>query len=1375
MPRRKRTNSSESYLFRHIAKRQQRSPCAVQDPADVPFGSQGKLWKVRDIIDENATKYLIDWEDDPETGQKFKPTWEVKHYANATAVSDWKQKQRQKRAKSSRQSSLTDSRASTTESNTVTESPPRITRARHRQVVDPPSSSARNGLQDQLLSTQESPEILDNQPPLLSSTAPQSELLVQISPHSSVDRSQYLEYLASLSSQGQGYSQRYQIDSGISESSPVPYSSPYAAPVSSRVIPDSQSGPNSSSYIHTDTSSSLTQNENQVENKDREDSSPRLRLGDKSSSLAGTAKSDPIEDIPVSRRSPRRAASITSQQSASQPTQKKTAESPSEGVSHRSRRHPLHVVSSLEREIHDEPKSTSINNSDKKLADSEGVVLNSSTFEPLTQGTASGFRNTASASKKASPASSGYQLENQQRFLADNSPHELAFQTQVPLTLSPQASDQARNIAQSAGKYHHARSFQQPELTSISISGEAWQSAQLIAAIPSPNSQASPESASALSISGNGLLTRKVSQRKSIGSPAEDGVLVNIQVSRSSDLRQKYQNSPSSKFSQSAQPKEDFVVTSIESPELATQEISTLLPLGPPSQLPQLSWSSVPSRPLPLSDMEMSQERTLAAGPAQQEAPLRLSSIGPSFGERLKSIRAAPVAQQSAQAAAKRSNSGGSSVARTTKSPSIIPEPASHESIGDSRLEVRTIDMPLTQRPSQTNLHTPIHPSKLHLHKEMSDVQAFNSFRSPRLSRTEFVVPLSLPPMVKDQYVQLLDYYKSAIRRFHEEDQIDEALDNTIQLLLNRLNNVTNHIDLENATTFTQTQADVDLGMQARWARDCSTKFLFLEHLVNNLRFKNVHIVVVADGGRLLDLIETFLRGICIGYVRPDTGSKIFPRNNREPLLITLVASHLGPPNGMQLPIHLVVAFNVGVDAQVHALHRERTRYTIDHEYQVPEGYMVPVIYLLVNCSAEHITRCIPDSIPRIDRLKMIVEYVARNREKVGMLLPEEFNTKAAAEEVAAFTDLGGHPQLWTMLSIRPIDIEGIEEKASRGTHSSTQSETQSITEDGGVMPELYKRPLSTSDSSATNSKRQRMTPIPDVTHISDSAAQSTDTLVTNLQLALEKADSELKHLWTTHAAREDELEAAARRQQQQLEEHMEALSGLQQRFEEKTEEYHMVRHENDDLVAAVTVSEKKRENLLNDYAKLKEEQNVLQDDLRRATESLRSSTVPGVAELEALKMEVKSLADEKVVLERKHKSLLQDFEFTRQHYQIASSAAAEANNRIQELEAENAALGKKASGEAMRLREATIHNALKAEIGENEKLAAENADLRELLRKKERGKGVTTRTGSVAPKSPRLGNSPARSRAGSRAPGSRPGSPVRSFLGVRKGRGPVD
>ena len=75
MPRRKRTNSSDSYSYKSLNKRRRHSLAVGDTQATAPFGSQGKLYKVRDIINEKGAKYLIDWEDDPETGEKYQPTW----------------------------------------------------------------------------------------------------------------------------------------------------------------------------------------------------------------------------------------------------------------------------------------------------------------------------------------------------------------------------------------------------------------------------------------------------------------------------------------------------------------------------------------------------------------------------------------------------------------------------------------------------------------------------------------------------------------------------------------------------------------------------------------------------------------------------------------------------------------------------------------------------------------------------------------------------------------------------------------------------------------------------------------------------------------------------------------------------------------------------------------------------------------------------------------------------------------------------------------------------------------------------------------------------------------------------------------------------
>ena len=49
-----------------------------------------RYWAIKDIVGETETEYLIDWEDNPITGELYQPTWEPKANANKGAVADWK-------------------------------------------------------------------------------------------------------------------------------------------------------------------------------------------------------------------------------------------------------------------------------------------------------------------------------------------------------------------------------------------------------------------------------------------------------------------------------------------------------------------------------------------------------------------------------------------------------------------------------------------------------------------------------------------------------------------------------------------------------------------------------------------------------------------------------------------------------------------------------------------------------------------------------------------------------------------------------------------------------------------------------------------------------------------------------------------------------------------------------------------------------------------------------------------------------------------------------------------------------------------------------------------------------------------------------------
>ena len=251
-------------------------------------------------------------------------------------------------------------------------------------------------------------------------------------------------------------------------------------------------------------------------------------------------------------------------------------------------------------------------------------------------------------------------------------------------------------------------------------------------------------------------------------------------------------------------------------------------------------------------------------------------------------------------------------------------------------------------------------------------------------------------------------------------------------------------------------------------------------------------------------------------------------------------------------------------------------------------------------------------------------------------------------------------------------------------------------------------------------------------------------------------------------------MQASLTETQTHLREQMTALGDLQLRFEKLNRRYHKLRHEKVDLLATTATTEQKLESLAQKLSLSEESSKNYRAETQSVRELLKNSPTPETATLESAKAEARTLAEGKASLERKLASLSNTLDFTRQQYQLASTSAAEASTTIATLEDENASLRTKASGEAVRLRELNMVNGLAQEVEQNERLMAEIEDLKELLRKKDKGRGVTTRTGSVAPRSPRMGGSPARSRQGSRAPGSRQGSPVRSLLGGRKWRGLV-
>lgn len=416
-----------------------------------------------------------------------------------------------------------------------------------------------------------------------------------------------------------------------------------------------------------------------------------------------------------------------------------------------------------------------------------------------------------------------------------------------------------------------------------------------------------------------------------------------------------------------------------------------------------------------------------------------------SLREKLREMRA----NSRANATSRRSSLDQRDLSSDTKSPSLVPEKIDGHIQEETRLEVRQLKVPvdlplptLPMRAIQPPPHTPTYRSKLSHHTEASYPPKRTANLTPtHLKEMEFVVPLSMSARIRDQYVSTIGYYQRDVENFMEQQTSRDGLLTKVRVMLDRVKKVTTHVDLDGGGGG-MSQGQEEAVDEAVWAETCSAKFLFLRHFMNRLRYFDLHIAIVAQPGQLHDILETFLKGTNTKYSRPATVSRSEPNASRGRLDVTLIASGEEGASALPKPANLIIAFDStfnAQDVQVGMLRR--------HLINVRQ--LSPVIHLLVYKSAEHIERCIPESMDPIERLRLIVSCIIQTRHDVGQLLPDEAGTTAVAEEVAAFLEVGGQETNWTFPSIRPIeDIEGIDPQdleSSNRLHMEQNTNSQSL------------------------------------------------------------------------------------------------------------------------------------------------------------------------------------------------------------------------------------------------------------------------------------------------------------------------------------------
>ncbi|KKK15779.1 hypothetical protein AOCH_002553 [Aspergillus ochraceoroseus] len=605
---------------------------------------------------------------------------------------------------------------------------------------------------------------------------------------------------------------------------------------------------------------------------------------------------------------------------------------------------------------------------------------------------------------------------------------------------------------------------------------------------------------------------------------------------------------------------------------------------------------------------------------------------------------------------------------------------------------------------------------------------------SVHLGPSEFAVPLPMDSRVKDDYERVLlnetesfwEYIKNTdLQEVPEHEQ--GRLLSKMQEVLQHLSNVATHPDLNIAQHITDTAPDP--AKEAAWAEYSSAKFLLVKYLVEAATDHDLHLVITVGGEKTQKVVERYLQGKGLAYTRPrhEMGSG----TNME---VSMAKGSLS--FGIQLSTHndgvietykppaAIIALDSSLNTKSPSVEHMRTTYARN-------GNLLPVIWLMVANSSEHIELC-PPGPSTFPHLVTVLKHSMRLRNMVGDLQDDALGVHEDAVEIMSALLSDNFNAYWTLPRVEPLHDVSSTELTRDG---------QSDSSGGNSQPANHasQKRLFVEDPAESVTKRPRIDVSQETSQFTDISKAATQTLDNDLH-ALEK---NLVHMRNTHAAALDKLQKALITTQSRLQEGEKILESLQHRYESQTKEFHRIRRERDGLLESKAASDQKLDKQREDIAKIKDERTQLRHDLEQAREALKNGG-GDAAELERVREEVRRLTKENAGLERKAEYERKQAEYTREQYQTASNVAAQSGNENRVLREENERLKRKADSEAVRLRELNMKNDETQHLARAIELEALLVSREDVLRRKEeelreiRKNRPSTRSTSSQPRSPK-------------------------------------
>ncbi|KAF7868491.1 hypothetical protein EAF04_005022 [Stromatinia cepivora] len=591
-----------------------------------------------------------------------------------------------------------------------------------------------------------------------------------------------------------------------------------------------------------------------------------------------------------------------------------------------------------------------------------------------------------------------------------------------------------------------------------------------------------------------------------------------------------------------------------------------------------------------------------------------------------------------------------------------------------------------------------------------------------KLGQNEFIIPLPMMTQVRDVYDTTIRNKKNDIISFLGRSSTAPDSD-SMDLMIEELKLICDHQDLIVEESSTQS---LDDSAQARYAVTISTKFLFIQQFLDSLRAAKVHVVILARDA-ILPILEALFRWQQYNYSRPDIPGN--PGKSEKDLMqITLLPTWIDVRDCIVAPASVVVAFDSSFLASQGG---DEYSEILPFDPRNPDK-RAPLLWLVVTNSIEHLELCIPTTLESSERKDRLVQYVAQTRKFIGRLdtsiYPEPQQAARAAAEYVLDDSVEAE---WPIMPMPNIDISS---PGLGAFNRQPDSLTQSLF--SPVEPTSQSGFKRSSNFDAVDEdtaiKRQRMTP--------SRQGREPDSNIMNGNMA------ELKEIRSLRARCED---------------YERSIKRIQPKYQRALDEKARYEHENAQAVKRQSEYEKKLEIQNGAATKLREENASLKNELAVAHNSLATSAVPSIAELQKAKDDLRTAQAEIERLKKGQVSAEKRADYATSLYQENSQQAQEMRNELKNLQSEREGLQKQASAARIEIQKINNDGIIQQQVDTINELKRELAERERMLESLTRQlesytNGRRTTRGTSVPRSPRMNNMSPRPRVlGSMAPGS--------------------